>query len=146
MGYDLTIRAGVKLADKIFDSLQPYVMYSAWWSDDGYGKPMYLPSVKMKALVDMTARRRRTSAGQEVSVKAEVTILRPLPIVGGAVFQYPTFEMGTFETGSGARENPIDPRDVIILPDGTTGPIVEIKGFVDRGTNHPFFSEVWLGA
>lgn len=145
MGYDLTVRAGVKLADKIFDTLQPYVTYFAWWSDDVYGKPMYMPSVQLKALVDMTARRRRTSAGQEVSTKAEVTILRPMPIVGGAVFQFPTFEMGTFETGS-TRGNPIDPRDVIILPDGTTGPIVEIKGMVDRGTNYPFFSEIWLGA
>jgi hypothetical protein len=43
------------------------------------------------------------------------------------------------------RRNPVDERDKIILPDGSTGPILKVKGFVDSETNLRFYSEIWLG-
>ncbi len=178
MGFDTIIRNGVKLADKTLVSLQPYVTFQAWLGDDGYGKSIYTDAVQYRALVEPTHRRRRTAAGQELSVKATVTFLRPLQTstlsfgVSGfqypgfevsafqtgivlsslaavsAAFQYPGFELSAFETGSDAlRDFPIDARDVIILPDGTTGPIVHITGPPsDPKTGRPYFAEVWLGA
>jgi len=39
----------------------------------------------------------------------------------------------------------IDDHDVIVLPDGTTGPILDMSGFIDAGTGHPIATEVFLG-
>lgn len=38
----------------------------------------------------------------------------------------------------------VDVHDQIILPDGTTGPILSIASFID-GSNGPILSEVYLG-
>ena len=35
--------------------------------------------------------------------------------------------------------------DKIVLPDGTTGPILDMSGFIDAGTGHPIATEVFLG-
>lgn len=179
MALNLVVRSGVALANKVLATLQPYVTYRAWLADDGYGNVTYADDVQYKAIVEMGPRRRRTQAGQEVSVKASVMFLFQLPVVTtsviGAGFQSGAFEGDAFEmqptsfaaeSGTAAfqpfafegdafesvvagisREYPIDPRDVIILPDGTTGPIVNITGPpVDPGTNYVYFHEVWLGA
>jgi hypothetical protein len=40
----------------------------------------------------------------------------------------------------------VDPRDRITLPDGRTGPIVEITGgMLNAGTGRPFMTQVTLG-
>ncbi len=39
----------------------------------------------------------------------------------------------------------IDDNDIITLPDGTTGPILNLAGFTDAGTGHPVATEVFLG-
>ena len=70
----------------------------------------------------------RTSTGADVVVRASVTFLTPLTA-----------------NGAETRTEPIDPRDKIILPDGTTGPIVNISGPVDPDTGAPFLFEVLLG-
>ena len=35
--------------------------------------------------------------------------------------------------------------DIIILPDGTSGPIINSAGFVDAQTGHPILTQVYLG-
>lgn len=48
--------------------------------------------------------------------------------------------------GSEGRREPIDPRDMLVLPDGTTAPIARISGPMDASTLGRYVTEVWLGA
>ncbi len=171
MGYDAILRSGIKIIDRQTQSLQPFVIYYAWLGQNEYGEPKYANPVSYRAIVDTTVRERRTSSGQIVSVKAKVFFPRPVPAttITYKAYQYPGFEAQKFEEQAILespsafqafdfqnppfdqqafvfRQNPIDPRDKIVLPDGTTGPIVDVSGFVDQSTNLPYFSDVSLGA
>ena len=75
-------------------------------------------SVSRKALVEYKQSRVRTPSGQEVMSRAYVAFIYPVTV--------------TYQ-------------DIIILPDGTTGPIVAINGFADRKTGGPYLVEVYLG-
>jgi hypothetical protein len=50
-------------------------------------------------------------------------------------------------TANGApnRDEPVDPRDKFVLPDGTSGPIVDVNGLLDPSTGRPYLYEVALG-
>jgi hypothetical protein len=89
---------------------------------------VYAPSIYVPAIVDMSLRDIRSPAGQFVTTRAYIMLLEPLP-----------------EEGTAERHEPIDERDIFVLPDGTTGPIVQTGGFVDAGTSLPFYHEVWIG-
>jgi len=47
--------------------------------------------------------------------------------------------------GAADRGEPIDPKDVFILADGTSGPILDTEGPRDPGKARPFFIQVFLG-
>jgi hypothetical protein len=113
------VRDAVKTADMLTTSLQPEVTHKKLSTKDLYGAVVGESLTKRKALVDQTFRQIRTTGGQMISIRATITFLRPVAI---------------------------DPQDTIILPDGTTGPIVTSGGFVDAGTKHGFYTEIYLGA
>jgi hypothetical protein len=71
---------------------------------------------------------RRMANGQEVMQRATVTFIGPV-------------------TANGAvdRQEPIDPRDKITLPDGSTGSILSIEGVADPSTSYPYMFVVALG-
>lgn len=127
MGLDSIIRSGVKTIDRVTKSLQPTVTHRAWTGADVYGSPHYAGAVAREAIVEQKQELRKTSSGQLVLTKASVMFIYPIP-----------------PNGAAGRVEPVDPRDIITLADGTTGTIVDVSGFVDRVTKHPFFSEVWL--
>lgn len=115
------VRNAVATADILISSLQVVVSHSHYSGQDAYGSVTYLPSVPRRAVVDMSSQQLRTSSGELVRVKARVTFTQPL-------------------------NPPVDSRDRIILPDGSTGPIVNVEGgVVDPLTNRPFETEVWIG-
>jgi hypothetical protein len=122
------IRSGVKVIDKVTRSLQANVTHQAWLGADEYGAPTYGSAVVRRALVDQQQHEHRTKSGELVATQAAVTFLDPI-----------------MPNGAPGRTEPIDANDLITLPDGTTGPIVDIAGFVDAGTNMPILSEVWIG-
>lgn len=66
--------------------------------------------------------------GREVQTFAHLTFPRPLTL-----------------NGTPGRQEPIDPRDKIILMNGQSNPIVKIEGFADPTIQRPFMTEVWLG-
>lgn len=123
------IVSAVKTIDVVTASLQAEVSYSPWIGQDAYGVPTYGPTVKLAAIVDQQQRERRTLSGEVVVTQAYIGLLRPLPANGAA-----------------GRIEPVDRNDKFVLPDGTTGPIVDTSGFIDKGTGKPFLSEVWIGA
>lgn len=133
MGLDDVVRAGVALADSITQDLQGTIGYRAWVGQDGLGEPIYVPpigsaAVSVKAIVDKKQQMIRTSDGREVMSKTYVALLRPMTA-----------------NGTPGRTEPIDERDMIVLPDGTTGPILNIGGFIDGGSGFPYFHEIFLG-
>jgi hypothetical protein len=133
MGLAAIIRSGVATANKVTGGsggLQAIVLHNAWTGKlaDGYGTERYAGNVERRALVEFKQRMIKTSSGQLLMSRATVTFLEPIEA-----------------NGATGRQEPIDSRDVITLPDGTTGPILDISGFVNNETNAPYFSVVSIG-
>lgn len=126
-----TVRTMVAVANSMTAPLQPTVTHYAWTGQSGTGKPIYvLIGVARKALVEHRTRRIVTAQGQEILAEHQLLFLEPVPAQGAS-----------------GRIEPIDPRDKIVLPNGTTAPIVHIGGFADAGSSigDTFYHEVWLG-
>jgi hypothetical protein len=117
-GFADVIRAGVGIADSLTSTLQVTVGHEKWLDQTTDGDPTYARKVFRKAVLDLRLSRVRTPQGQEVVSRASLTFVRP------TVVAY---------------------KDRITLPDGSTGPILSINGFVDADTKKPFLAEVWLG-
>ena len=131
MSLNSIIASGIKTAKNITDSLQGYITIEFWTGDDAYGESSFTSPVRFKALIDLSSRPTFNSNGQLMETKANLTILESIP--------------ATQAKPGEVRGQPLDPRDVIRLPDGTTGPIIKIGGFVNADTNLPFLSEVTIG-
>lgn len=127
MGLLNTLRKGVVIADKVTKDLQSTVTFRRWTGQDMFGDATYAAEVGLRAVVDWKQRQVRTTAGILTVSRASVTFLdidALLAATGGAG---------------------IDDNDVIVLPDGTTGPILDMGGFIDRETGIPVATEVFLG-
>lgn len=94
------------------------VTYTPASATDGAGKEISpAQSVTRKAIVDKKQKLVKTPSGELVMSQAYVAFLDPAPI---------------------------NQFDTIVLPDGTTGPIISVQAFID-GSNGPILSEVYLG-
>jgi len=127
-----TLRTGVKLADSITKPLQATVSYWRYTGSDGFGTKTYNPpqtsaGIQLRAIVDWKQKQVRTQTGVLSVSRASVMFLDNAAVVAATA-------------GQGIGDN-----DLIILPDGTTGPIIDMAGFIDAGTTHPLATEVFLG-
>lgn len=128
MSLDALVRTGVALAHQITGDLQVVVEHEPWTGTDGYNKPTYGYVKKRKALVERKQRMVRTPTGEEVLSTCTVTIL------------------GTVKAnGATGRQEPIDTRDRLTLPDDTTAKILSVEGLIDPTTERPYCYEVALG-
>lgn len=128
MGLDSVVRAAVSIADQVTSSLQVAVMHYAYLSQDAFGKPTYAVAVSRLAIVEYKIRQHMTATGKIVESRAKVSFIRPVS-----------------PNGAAGRNEPIDTRDKIILPDGTTGPIIDVTGLVDPTTSRTYLSEAYIG-
>jgi hypothetical protein len=128
MGLADTIRNAIATANAITSDLQVTVRHRAWTGTDAYSKPVYATAIHRPAIVDFRQRLRRDLNGQEVVQVASVMFLEPI-----------------LPNGATGRREPVDPRDELTLPNGYTGPIIDVGGFVDAGTDAPFLIEIGLG-
>lgn len=130
MGLDDVIRGAVAVAKTVTSDLQPSVTHEAWTgSGAGYGKSAYAVGVAYPALVERKhGLVSKAPAGELREVQAKITFLEPVT-----------------PNGATGRTEPIDPRDILTLPDGTTGPILKTAGFISKSTGRPYLTEVWLG-
>ncbi len=129
MALDSIVRKLVGVADTVFRSLEEEVQHYAWTGQDGFGAAddFEVPTAP-KALVEQAIRMHQLGDGRLVKTKAKLTFLEVIP-----------------PNGAKGRDEPIDSRDKFVLADGTTGPILDIKGLRDPGKGRPFLLEVWLG-
>lgn len=126
------LRAGVKIADGVTKPLQATVSFWHFVSSDGEGTKTYVPArtapgAQLKAVVDWTQKSIRTMTGELSVSRASVMFL----------------DIAALNAATGGEG--VDDDDVIVLPDGTTGPILDMKGFIDAVTGHPVVTEVFLG-
>lgn len=131
MGLGSILRSAVATAHRVThgsDGVQTAVTFEAWTGLDGYGKPTFAVAKTLTAVVERQQRLIRTNTGQDLMSRMRVLVLDP-PKAHGA-------------TG---RTEPIDPRDRLTLPDGTTGLILDVDGVIDPTTERPFAYEVWVG-
>src|SRR5678815_2631883 len=123
-----TLRSGVALADKIVKPLEATVTYErAQDPPSGYGDIVYEPPVQLRAIVDFARKMVRTQAGELTVTRATIDLLDIDAVVA-------------VTSGEGIGNN-----DRFTLPDGDSGPILDISGFIDAGTGHPIATQVMLG-
>lgn len=127
MGLLETLRSGVKLADKVTKPLQATVRYERAKGNDGYGKPTYASVVQLRAIVDFARKQVRTQSGELTVTRATIDLLDIDAVVRAT-------------NGEGIGND-----DRFTLPDGDTGPILDISGFIDAGTGNPIATTVMLG-
>lgn len=128
MGLPDIIRNAVAIANKVTIDLQVPVEHYPWISDGAtYGEPVYGDPTTRLALVEMRQRMMRIE-GQDILLKAIVSFLVPIE-----------------PNGAENRQEPIDPRDKIVLPNGYTGPIKTIEGLENNFSDTPYTLEVTLG-
>ncbi len=121
------LRLGVRIANNVTQDAQCTVTYKKAVPDSTFGGVSYPSAVPLKALVDWKQTQVRTMTGLLSVSRAVVTFLD-------------VDALSSATNGDG-----IDDKDIIILPDGTTGPILDLAGFIDAGTAQPLATEVFLG-
>lgn len=128
MGAASSVRSGLRTADRQTADLQVAVTHLAWVGQTGMGGPIFASGVSVQALVEYTTSRVKQADGQDVISTATVSILRPLAANGG--------------TG---RQEPVDPRDTFIMPDGRVVQVLAVDGLIDPSTGKPYMSVVKVG-
>jgi hypothetical protein len=134
-GLDDIVRGAVSLVNSITSSLQVQVTLRRWKGDDMNGTPDYFDPETYTAVVEKKNQATKTKVTgqkvpQETLAKTYVVFVQPIPATAATPMP---------------RRQPIDENDLIILPDGDTGPILNISGVLDPDTNACYASEVWLG-
>ena len=128
MAFDDLIRTGVALADSLTGSLQATVTHEAWIGSDEFGKASFATGVGRPAIVERRNRERQMSDGRTILTTAKITFLRPIPA-----------------NGATGRKEPIDSRDRLTLPDGSTDPVADVEALVDPDTGRGYYAVVYLG-
>lgn len=128
MGLDSIIRNAITLANSVTADLQTTVTHEAWIGQNSRGLPTYDDAVSRSAVVEFKQVRRRRPDGSETLQAARVTFVGPIA-----------------SNGADGRREPIDNRDRITLPNGYSGPILEVLGVVDPTTGAPYALDVILG-
>jgi len=128
MGLLDILRTGVAIADSVTKDIQAYVMYTKSAGADFEGNPTTPgAAISLRAIVDWKQQQVRTQGGELTVTRATVLFLDVDALIAAT-------------NGEG-----IGDEDIIVLPDGTTGPILDMGGFIDAGTGHPLATEVFLG-
>jgi hypothetical protein len=122
-----TLRSAVAVADKVTKPIQATVSYQQRTGQTGFGDPTYAAAVDLKAIVDWKQKQVRTITGVLSVSRASITFLDIDELVAAT-------------GGAGIGDN-----DLLTLPDGTTGPILDMAGFIDAGTGIPLATEIFLG-
>lgn len=124
------ISNAVKIASNTTRSVQVTVVHHAWTGNDAWGKNTYADPVSRNAIWEPGHQSKfDTNTGAVIQVKGKLTFLDPIT-----------------PNGAEGRVEPIDNRDLIVLPDGTSGPIYRPEGLYNPVSGAPFMIQLWIGA
>lgn len=120
MGLGTAIRKLVGVANSLTSDMQPTVIHESYTGETGSGDHTFAAPVHRPAIVNWERRQVRTAEGELTVSRASVTFLDPTVIVND--------------------------QDRITLPDGTTGPILDMSGpYVESSATLPVLTQVFLG-
>jgi hypothetical protein len=114
------LRSGIETIKGVTASVQGTVTVNRWGTEDQKGVVTPGSTETFPAIIEIGAQDRPGPAGQINRAYASVLFLEEI--------------------------DALNTKDVIILPDGTTGPIIEISSPYDGETGKGFITQVWLGA
>ena len=122
-----TLRAGIAVADKVTQPLQATITFEKFMGSDEYGAPIYAAPTQLPAIVDWKQKQLRTQGGILSVSRASVLFI------------------DINELMAATNNEGVSDEDRITLPDGTSGPILDMAGFIDAGTGLPMTTEVFMG-
>lgn len=128
MGFDALLRGAIGTIDTVTKSLQTTVTIFPWLRDGGRGPERSPFGITVRAIVERKDEEKFTAVGVVLVIKATVLILEIVP---------PTEAEG--------RQNPIDPRDLVVLSDGSSAPIIGNPGLLDPTSDQQYFAELTIG-
>lgn len=127
MDLSAIVRKGVEIADQQTNSLQAQnIIHVPWVGSDTSGSPTYGAPTTRRGVVEYKT--------QEVDSQDAIKQMTTIQFVGPIA-----------ANGAAERREPVDPRDIIYLPNGYTGPILAIEGVNDPTTNSPYTILVTMG-
>jgi hypothetical protein len=128
-GFADLVTKGVALANQLTSTLQVGVSYQAWTGISAMGDYTYAAPVTVQALVEFKQELVVDYAGNEVVSMHTVNILEPI-------------------AGNGAegRTEPLDPRDIFTLPDGSSAKMATSETLINPVTDAGYYHVVKLGA
>lgn len=129
MSFANLVKNGVALANSLTSALQVGVTYRAWTGITAMGDYTYADPITVQALVEFKQQLVVDFSGNEVVSMHTINILQPI-------------------SGNGAegRTEPLDPRDLFTLPDGSTAKMATSETLVNPQTNAGYYHIVKLGA
>lgn len=124
------IANGVALAHKITNDggLQASITLEQWTGTDGFSKDSFAAGIAYPGILEKKEVLRDTAADQDLVAEHVITFLCPIA-----------------NNGATGRHEPIDPRDRLTLPDGTSGLILDIQNVQNPETGKGFYQQVTLG-
>lgn len=125
------IRSAVKVADNVTKSVQITVQQHAWTGQDAFGEASYVVA-PYRAILEAKQQLHRRADGKIVETSHKLTILEDVADVAPLDPESP-------------RVNPVDPRDVWGMPDGSIAATMDVAGVQNPETGAPFCLEVMLG-
>lgn len=133
MSFADDIRDGIATIHQEVGSVELTVSFSAWigQKSGADGEDDFATAVPLTAMTILT-RKKIWKDGRLVDTQAYLLFLTPIP--------------DTAANSGFTRDNPVDPKDIFTLPDGTTGPTILGKGLMDPSTQRPYMLEVYIGA
>lgn len=120
------VRGAVKIADDVTKSLQATVAFSRCTGTDAYGTLTYGASVSLRAIVEFKQQQIANADG--IVVASRLTVL---------FLDIAALTAATAGTG-------VTLKDKIVLPNGETGPIINLGGFLDAGTGRPIATQAYI--
>lgn len=121
------VRDAIATANEVTKSLQPVAMVRHLITSEYEGTKSFTAPSPVSAIITWEQRHVRTLQGELSVSRSTVEFL-----------DIDELMIATNNEG-------IDDADLITLPDGTTGPILDMGGFIDKGTGRPFATKVFLG-
>lgn len=129
MGLLNVLRSGVKTANKVTADLQSSFMFRKYLSSDGAGGVTYVNEtpISITAIIEDRQEEVRTLGGEISQSKTHITVLD-------------VAKLSAATNGEGIKE-----QDEIVLASGEIGTILSAGGFIDRATNMPIVTDIYLG-
>jgi len=124
-----TVQKGIARASKLTASFQGTVLMKPWIGESGKGVIQYDTPVSIQALFQPKVKQYSTPDGKIIQVVGILTVLDPIT-----------------PNGASKRQEPVDPRDLFVLPSGEFSPIVDAdQALYNPETEAPILNMITLG-